>query len=179
MADPVDLARVDRALLRLRRMWDAPAGVRHEGEVVEGSTLLVCLAVAEHLEDGTGRAVGILEVSHHLGVTHSTASRLVTRAVAAGMVARDRSPADPRRAALTLTAAGTRFVAASREFRTALLHGLLAGWSDSDVGTLAELLDRFAATLHPTTPERPRRDVDRPPRSEPYPGVDDGPSAKR
>ena len=42
-----DLARVDQALLRLRRTWDAPRGIAHEGGVVEGSTLLVCLAVAD------------------------------------------------------------------------------------------------------------------------------------
>ena len=59
-----DLLRLDRALLRLRRMWDAPAGIRHEEGVVEGSTLLVCLAVDEHEGD-----VGVSEVAaRHAGV---------------------------------------------------------------------------------------------------------------
>src|SRR3712207_1981615 len=78
-----DLQRLDHALLRLRRMWDAPAGVEHEGRVVDGSTLLVCVAVEEHraVASGAGAVeVGVLEVAQALGVTHSTASRLVSRA---------------------------------------------------------------------------------------------------
>ncbi|MGY1711963.1 MarR family transcriptional regulator [Geodermatophilus sp. SYSU D00758] len=93
MADDSDLVRVDRALLRLRRMWDAPAGIEHEGALVEGSTLLVCLAVAEGRAAGE---VGVVEVAGALGVTHSTASRLVSRAVEAGMVRRAPSATDPR-----------------------------------------------------------------------------------
>ncbi|WP_158550795.1 MarR family winged helix-turn-helix transcriptional regulator [Geodermatophilus sp. TF02-6] len=137
------LERVDRALLRLRRMWDAPAGIEHEGALVEGSTLLVCLAVEEGLAGAA--EVGVVEVAAALGVTHSTASRLVTRAVAAGMVARRPSSTDPRRTSLTPTAAGRRLVAASRAFRTARLAALLAGWPDRDVAALADLLTRFAA----------------------------------
>lgn len=143
-----DLARIDRALLRLRRMWDAPAGVAHEGGVVEGSTLLVCLVVAEA---AAGGEVSITEVTRDLGVAHSTASRLVARAVTAGMVHRA-AGADPRRAQLTLTAAGDRLVRASREFRTARLQDRLASWPTVDVAALARLLERFAAdlTTHPS-----------------------------
>ncbi|MGY1620517.1 MarR family winged helix-turn-helix transcriptional regulator [Geodermatophilus sp. SYSU D00691] len=148
MASREDLARVDRALLSLRRAWDAPAGVRHEGRTVEGSTLLVCLALAEH---GSGRA-GVLEVADFLGVTHSTASRLVSRAVDAGMVARDRSPSDPRRAALSLTDGGRRLVLASDEFRTARLGTLLADWTAGDVAALADLLSRFATAMTASPP---------------------------
>jgi DNA-binding MarR family transcriptional regulator len=136
-----DIERVDRALLRLRRMWDAPTGVPHEGGVVEGSTLLVCLAVADASSE-----VGINEVTRALGVVHSTASRLVARAVEAGMVDRAVSGADPRRALLTLTAAGTRLVQASRQYRASRLRHMLAGWSDGDVADLADLLTRFAET---------------------------------
>jgi len=138
-----DLARVDRALLRLRRMWDAPAGIEHEGAVVEGSTLLVCLAVEEALGGGVPE-VGVVEVAAALGVTHSTASRLVSRAAAAGMVERRTSPTDPRRAALTATPAGHRLVAAARAFRTGRLAALLAGWPPGDVTALADLMTRFA-----------------------------------
>ena len=109
-----DLARVDQAMLRLRRMWDAPRGIAHEGGVVEGSTLLVSLAVAD-----TAGAVGVAEVADALGVAPSTASRLVARAAEAGMVTREVSTTDPRRAALELTATGTRLVEASRRYRAA------------------------------------------------------------
>jgi DNA-binding MarR family transcriptional regulator len=142
-----DLERLDHALLKLRRMWDAPAGIEHEGRIVDGSTLLVCLAVEEHRvaeSDGGVLEVGVLEVATALGVAHSTASRLVSRAVEAGMAARQRSVADPRRVSLELTADGGRLVGAARAFRTARLDAALAPWPRADVRALAELLDRFA-----------------------------------
>ncbi len=142
MPDRHDLLRLDRALLALRRIWDAPRGIRHEDAVVEGSTLLVCLAVDGHAGDAA-----VTEVAAALGVTHSTASRLVTRATDAGMVRRDASAADPRRASIRLTEAGTRFVEASRTFRAARLTALTADWPEGDVATLAELLDRFATAV--------------------------------
>lgn len=139
-----DLARLDRALLRLRRMWDAPAGIAHEGRTVEGSTLLVCLAVAEGPAGPPGAESGVVEVAEGLGVTHSTASRLVSRAVEAGMVVRSGSAVDPRRVALRLSAEGERLVTASRRFRAGRLGAALAGWPPGDVGALADLLTRFA-----------------------------------
>ena len=151
-----DLARVDQALLRLRRMWDAPRGIAHEGGVVEGSTLLVCLAIAD-----TAGAVGVAEVADALGVAPSTASRLVARAAEAGMVTREVSTTDPRRAALELTATGTRLVEASRRYRAARLAKLLVDWPPRDVAALADLLTRFADAFAPTASDlsgqRPRR----------------------
>jgi DNA-binding MarR family transcriptional regulator len=147
-----DIERVDRALLRLRRMWDAPAGIAHEGGVVEGSTLLVCLAIA----DATG-AVGITEVTGALGVAHSTASRLVARAADAGMVDRAVSSTDPRRASLTLTPAGIRLVRASRDYRAGRLREMLADWPESDISALASLLTRFAETTGQLPPTSRRR----------------------
>ena len=154
MADRAELARIDRALLGLRRMWDAPAEVDHGGRVVEGSTLLVCLAIAEHDERGGPGEAGVREVAEFLGVTHSTASRLVSRAVDANMVTRDRSSSDPRRVELTLTPEGDRLVAASRDFRTSFLAVLLVDWSAQYVAALARLLDRFATQVRPPSPKR-------------------------
>ena len=151
-----DLARVDQALLRLRRTWDAPRGIAHEGGVVEGSTLLVCLAVAD-----TAGAVGVAEVADALGVAPSTASRLVARAAEAGMVTREVSTTDPRRAALELTATGTRLVEASRRYRAARLARLLVDWPSRDIAALADLLTRFADAFAPPDNElsgrQPRR----------------------
>ncbi len=155
MADD-DLQRLDRALLRLRRMWDAPAGIPHEGRIVEGSTLLVCLAVEERAHpDGLGE-VGVVEVSESLGVTHSTASRLVSRAVDAGMVARSASRSDPRRTSLALTEDGRRLAEASRAFRSARLGAALAEWPAQDIATLADLMSRFASAEVDDPSPRPR-----------------------
>jgi len=142
MTRPDDLLSLDRALRQLRRMWDAPAGIAHEGRVIEGSTLLVCLAVDEH--DGVA---GVGTVATTLGVAHSTASRLVARAAEAGMLLRRRADDDPRRASLALTPDGERFVAASRDFRRGRLDALLADWPDRDVAALGALLTRFAAAV--------------------------------
>jgi DNA-binding MarR family transcriptional regulator len=128
-------------------MWDAPSGIAHEGGVVEGSTLLVCLAIA----DAAGE-VGVNEVMTELGVAHSTASRLVARAAQAGMLDRAVSGTDTRKASLTLTAAGTRLVLASRDYRAARLQDMLIGWADHDVASLAELLSRFAQAAGRLTP---------------------------
>ncbi|MGX6607385.1 MarR family winged helix-turn-helix transcriptional regulator [Micromonosporaceae bacterium Da 78-11] len=146
------MERVDRALLRLRRMWDAPSGIPHDGGVVEGSTLLVCLAISDATSE-----VGVSEVMNALGVAHSTASRLVARAAQVGMIERAASEADPRRASLTLTPAGTRLVLASRDYRAARLQDMLTGWPDHDIANLAELLTRFAQAAGQPPPRASRR----------------------
>lgn len=152
-SDRNDVASIDRALLGLRRVWDAPAGVSHEGRIVEGSTLLVCLAVAETAVAGE---VSITDVTRVLGVAHSTASRLVARAVDAEMVHRTGASADPRRASLVLTAAGERLVAASQAFRAARLRNLLAPWSGEEIADLARLLTRLSAAMAAAaTPDQP------------------------
>lgn len=142
--DVADLERIDLALRGLRRAWAAPAGVAHEGGVVEGSTLLVCLVVAEA---DPGAEVSITDVTRSLGVVHSTASRLVARAVEAQMVHRTGAATDPRRASLALTPAGKRLVAASRAFRTARLRDLLGTWPRGDVTELARLLTALSNVM--------------------------------
>jgi len=146
-----DLERIDLALRGLRRAWAAPTGVAHEGGVVEGSTLLVCLVVAEA---NPGAEVSITDITHGLGVAHSTASRLVARAVEAQMVRRIGARGDHRRASLALTAAGERLVAASREFRTARLRAVLGDWAAADVADLARLLSALADAMA-TAPAAP------------------------
>lgn len=140
----VDLASVDRALLRLRRIWDVPAGVDHAGKRVEGSTLLVCLVLDDLSAQAGSTEVGVTDVAAALDVAHSTASRLISRAAEAGMVSRGAASRDPRRAALTLTLQGRDLVAASREYRVARLSAALADWPAADVAALADLLSRFA-----------------------------------
>jgi len=81
-------------------------------------------------------------------VAPSTASRLVDRAVRAGMVARASDRADPRRAVLTLTPAGNSLLATAYGFRTRYLEQVLAGWTGAEVETFARLLDRFATAVH-------------------------------
>ncbi len=153
-----ELVRLDAALLDLRRFAEAPAGprsrstVRHGDGRVEVSTVLVVDSVARIT---SGRDCSIGDVAQALHVAHSTASRLVERAVAGGMLHRDRSSTDPRRTVLSLTAAGRRLQRAAGDFRTRRLEALLADWSAADVTTLTRLLERFARSAHSPTEETP------------------------
>ncbi len=141
-ARPDDLGVADDALVRLRRLW-SPENARladHDGRRVEMSSVLVVEVCAR--AGGEGLAVG--EIAGQLGVEASTASRLVDRAVRAGLVERARSARDARRSVIRLTAGGMALREDAVAFRLAWLDGVLADWSDDDVATFAALLRRFA-----------------------------------
>ncbi|MGL4177455.1 MAG: MarR family winged helix-turn-helix transcriptional regulator [Dermatophilaceae bacterium] len=141
MPDGEDLDRIDHALLRLRRFVSAPASMPHDGRRVEASTVLVVDAV---LRLG---ATTVSEVAAAVDVTHSTASRLVARAVAMRALTRRTSVTDPRAAELSVTAAGRDLHEAARRHRHGILIDLTEGWSDADRGTFAALLDRFTTPM--------------------------------
>jgi len=127
------LHEIDDALVRLRRLWSsAPRGA-------EMSSVLVVEACAR----GDG-PVSVGEVARFADVEHSTASRLVDRAVRAGYVERT---TDGRRAVLELTTTGRELRERAVEFRTAWLTSVLDGWPDADVAALARLLGRFAGRV--------------------------------
>lgn len=146
-----DLERLDAALLALRRFADAPASrggstLVHGSERVEVSTVLVVGAVARR---DTGEGCSIGTVAEELRVVHSTASRLIDRAVRAGMVQRTRSNTDPRRTDLALSAAGKELQRDALAFRTGRLEELLADWTADEVTTFTRLLERFARSARP------------------------------
>lgn len=146
------LRHLDAALLALRRFAEAPAPrggptLIHGRERVEISTVLVVDAVARR---GDGEDCSIGTVAEELRVAHSTASRLIERAVQVGMVQRARSGSDPRRVALSLSAAGEQLQRDATAFRTSRLEELLEGWTATDVTTLTRLLERFARSAHPS-----------------------------
>ncbi len=146
-----DLALLDDALLRLRRLWAAPPPAlvleSGDGEPVTMSSVLVVEACARG-----GGEVGVGDVGQVLDVEPSTASRLVDRAVRAGLVERRPSEVDARRVALALTASGEALRARAVEFRLAWLSQVLQGWDDAEVGTLAAALARFADAVAETGP---------------------------
>ncbi len=158
-----DLARLDVALLALRRLVAAPGGglvLRHAGGRVEVSTMLVVEAVARSLAAGVECTVG--GVAEALHVAHSTASRLVDRAAKAGMVRRTRAANDPRRTRVVLTTEGEHLQGEAVRFRTGRLAHILGSWTAEEVVTFTDLLERFAADarggLH-----GPADPIDRPP----------------
>lgn len=146
------LAALDDALLRLRRVWSATRqGIVTDGDVpVEMSSLLVVEACARG--HSAGREVTIGDVARLADVTPSTASRLVDRAQAAGLLARNTSQSDGRRTALSLTAAGAALQARSIQARLEWLAERLADWPAADVAQLGTLLNRFADTFFDLPP---------------------------
>lgn len=156
------LLALDEALIQLRRLWSAGTPrLGRAGEAVEMSTVLVVDAVQRLAEGDPPTEATVAAVADRLDVAASTASRLVDRAVAAGVVRRTRSAADPRRAPLVLTADGRALAARATGFRLTYLRTLLEDWSDADRRTFAELLTRFAAAVHthPHPQARPTKEM--------------------
>ena len=116
--------------------------------------MLVVDALARS-ETRTAGGASVGQVAAALQVAHSTASRLVERAVQAGMVHRTRADDDPRRALLRLTPAGEELQQTAIRFRTDRLAALTYNWAAEDVHTLANLLERFARAVQSPTPPDP------------------------
>ena len=147
---------LDDALIRLRRLWAMPAthgpASGDRDPPVQLSTVLVVDAIHRLQVLQPDAEVSLAAIADRLDVAPSTASRLVDRAATARMVTRRTSGADPRRAALTLTAQGQALLAESGAFRRSLLDRLLDGWTAAEATTFAELLDRFATAVHQQPP---------------------------
>jgi DNA-binding MarR family transcriptional regulator len=144
---------LDMALIGLRRLWAAPPLLPDPtlGQV-EMSTIWIVDALdrlAHHPE------VSVADLATAIDVAHSTASRLVGRAEAAGTVTRHPSATDSRRTAVALTPTGRTLAAVARHARTAYLAQVTADWSDEQRSTLAELLTRLAVAVHHTPPHPP------------------------
>lgn len=97
----------------------------------------------------------LFAVADHLGVARPTASILVDRLVRRGLVTRIENPAERRRAALRLTAAGARHYQQAREATHAWLSNVLRGQSSQSlleiahgVGVLAEALNACGERDH-------------------------------
>lgn len=127
---PGDVQVIDTALMQLRRLWTAPP------RGVDVSSILVLEACARHAQPAS---VG--DVARFAGVEKSTASRLVDRAVQAGLVDRASSG---RRVVLQMTVAGQQLRERALQFRTGWLENVLAGWPQGNVAIFAQLLGRFA-----------------------------------
>jgi DNA-binding MarR family transcriptional regulator len=97
-------------------------------------------AVQRHGQSG---GASVRDVAELLAVDHSTASRTVAAAVAAGLLTKTSATDDQRRCALVLTDAGRAELAAVTGRRRDLVAKTVADWPDSDVDTLVTLLDRL------------------------------------
>jgi DNA-binding MarR family transcriptional regulator len=146
---------IDSALLGLRHLWSMPAERPASLGGVEMSTVWVVEALDRA---GSSEGLSVAELAEALDVAHSTASRLIDRALDAGMVTRERSLRDARRAMVTLTPGGRELANESRSFRMGYLAQLTATWTPEEQGNFAALLARFAdaARSHPPVAAGPR-----------------------
>lgn len=138
--------RLDEALVHLRRLWSGPAQPLGPDERdVELSSVLMVEAWAR-LAAGDG-AVSIGALGRFVAVRPSTATRLVERAIAAGLLERVDLPGDARRRTVRATADGRAVRERAVSLRTGWLRTILADWPSDDVDALSRLLERFAAAV--------------------------------
>lgn len=99
-------------------------------------------------------AVG--ELAEVLDLDLSTVSRLVDKAIAAGLVVRERDAKDGRRRVLSLTPAGEADLAAGWELRLRLWQALADGLPDRDIAATVRVFEhvrRRAESLAAAVPE--------------------------
>jgi DNA-binding MarR family transcriptional regulator len=150
--DPV-LADLDAALIGLRRLWAAPPRL---ADPTLGQVEMSTIWIVDALDRLVDRAeVSVADLATAIDVAHSTASRLVDRAEAAGAVTRHPSATDSRRTAVALTPIGRTLATVARQARTSYLHRVTSDWNDEQRATLADLLTRLAAAVHHTPPHPP------------------------
>lgn len=147
---PAEIAAIDDAFLRLRRLWAASRHrIVHDGvTAVELSSLLVVETCAR--QAALDREANVSDVAVLADVTPSTASRLVDAAEVAGLLTRRPSALSARRTALELTSDGHALRERAVAARTGWLVEQLTGWEASDVDKFGQLLQRFADQIHGT-----------------------------
>ena len=163
--------RIDASLLSLRRLVDAPRTIPTAPTAhgrVDVSTVLVVDAVSRvnhhpgrapdaptEQASGLSSATSIAEIAGRLNVAPSTASRLVSRAVTAGMVTQAPDRFDGRRVHVTMTARGRSLQRRAVRFRSRRLAEALDSWTTADLAEFDRLLGRFAADTRSLATGRP------------------------
>lgn len=133
-----DLEAIDTALIDLRHLWTTPPRI---DDPTLGTVEMSTIWVAESLRRRPIQTIA--DLAGRMGVAHSTASRLVARAEAAGAVVRGPDPEDNRRVTVHLTPAGASLASVALDYRLQMLAGATDDWSADDIATFARLLSRF------------------------------------
>lgn len=106
--------------------------------------------------DGSGPA-GVNEIARRLSLDGSTITRQLAGMQERGYVDRQPHPDDGRAWVIDLTSSGRDEMRAVSTARRQRFATFLDGWSEADVGTLGELLERFNVSLA-SAPEHPLAD---------------------
>jgi DNA-binding MarR family transcriptional regulator len=136
---------LDDALVEVRRVLQRP-GYRRRITAGTGAVELATLRLLRAVQRLPG-APSIGDVAELLIIDPSTASRLVDRALAAGLLEKRACADDGRRARLHLTDQGDAVLAAATRQRRSVLAEVTGTWDPHDVehlvGLLAALRDGF------------------------------------
>ena len=143
------VAAVELAMVKIRRRQSRRSlrrlAEREQAAVPDPAGSAVVDALEELQEVGLEATVSA--VAERLGVDSPRASRLVARAVAAGLARREADQRDGRRSLLTLTAAGRAHAAHLHAFRREAFERAMADWEPGDAAAFARLLTRFVRGL--------------------------------
>ncbi len=145
---------IDDALIALRHLWSTPPQLH---DAAMGTVDMSTLWVVDGLRRGpTDAEMTVSDLARHMGVAHSTASRLVARAEEVGTVRRAISATDHRRVAVLLTDKGRELARAGLKFRLSFLHSITEDWTSAERADFARLLDRFAKKTQQHTAHEPK-----------------------
>jgi DNA-binding MarR family transcriptional regulator len=143
------VAAIEQAMVAMRRSWSRrslqrrAAAAGSVGAAGAGAAEAAAFQVLDAIEPGGPLTVN--GVADALGVDQPRGSRLVARAVEAGLVRRGADPDDGRRSVLVLTPRGARVLAEGHRARRAAVEAALAGWPDEDRETFARLLRAYVS----------------------------------
>ena len=144
-SEPQPLDELDDALVAVRHVLQRPA-YRRRITAGTGAVELATLRLLRAVQRWPG-APSIGDVAEVLIIDPSTASRMVDRALAGGLLDKRACADDGRRARLHLTEQGDAVLAAATRQRRTVLAEVTADWDTDDlqrlVGLLGELLEGF------------------------------------
>ena len=147
------LITIENALIAIRRSQRRRSlakrafrdGDKYGGTSRIGNTALFEVLDAIEAGEESGVPVGVSAIAEALSVAQPRASKLVAKAVDAGLVRREADQADGRRALLVRTDPGRALCEEVHRARRRAFADAMADWSPRDRASFARLLSRFVA----------------------------------
>lgn len=100
--------------------------------------------VVEAVHNAKARGeVTINDVADELGIDQSGASRLVSQAITAGLIKREKSALDGRSRQCSITPAGEQLLAAARKWQEDVYNRLTTDWSSTEKTQFANAMERI------------------------------------
>jgi len=141
------LTSLQEVMADLRAFWLRPTVRRGFVDALGVPLDLTTLRVIRAIESLEGSQPGVAEVATTLSVDRSTASRLISRAVDAGLVERSSSSFDRRRVVVSLAPLGVAATVEADRLRDELLREATSEWSERELASLTTLLAKLKKGL--------------------------------